>query len=444
MLVNEVLTSVLGILSPYDKVPLWRMSNASMWRIIIAGFLAVLAIAAVQTYWVINSYSLAEKTFDEKVSIALRNVAEEVSQLKQVQLPSQKLITKVSQDYYVVNIQDIIDAADLEYYLQVELEKVALRTDFEYGIYDCASDEMVYGNYVDYQDGSTSKRETVLDRYDEYVYYFGVRFPDRKGYVLNNQWVPLLFTALLICAIMFFLYSIYEILKQRKLSDLQKDFINNMTHEFKTPLSSIKVSSEVLLHDERIASDQRLKTYAGIIQDQTQHLSDQVERVLQIAGTRKGKVTLNQESFDLHDVIRGITDQVRNSTANTQTEIRLQLAANPSEIKADPHHLKNVLQNLLDNSIKYSGEQPVIDIQTSIDNGHVSLLVADKGIGIAKNQISNITNKFYRVSTGNVHDTKGFGLGLHYVQNIVDAHGWTLEIDSQLGHGTGITIKIPA
>ena len=413
-----------------------------MWRIIIAGFLAVLAIAAVQTYWVVNSYSLAEKTFDEKVSIALRNVAEQVSQLKQVQLPSQKLITKVSQDYYVVNIKDAIDATDLEFYLQAELEKVALRTDFEYGIYDCSSDEMVYGNYVDFQDGSTSKRETILDRYDDYVYYFGVRFPDRKGYVLNNQWLPLLFTALLICAILFFLYSIYEILKQRKLSDLQKDFINNMTHEFKTPLSSIKVSSEVLMNDERIADDPRLKTYAGIIQDQTQHLSDQVERVLQIAGVRKGEVALTQDFFDVHDLIRNVTDQVRNSTSNVQTEIRLHLTASPSGIKADQHHLKNVLHNLLDNSIKYSRARPIIDIKTSRSNGHVNLSIADKGIGIAKNQISNITNKFYRVPTGDVHDTKGFGLGLHYVQNIIDAHGWKWDIESDLGKGTSITLKI--
>ncbi len=418
------------------------MTNASMWRIILAGFLAVLAIGTVQTYWVINSYSLAEKTFDEKVSIALRNVAEQVSHLKQVQLPSQKLITKVSQDYYVVNIKDVIDATDLEFYLQAELEKVALPTDFEYGIYDCASDEMVYGNYVHFQDGSTSKRATVLDRYDEYVYYFGVRFPDRKGYVLNNQWVPLLFTALLICAILFFLYSIYEILKQRKLSDLQKDFINNMTHEFKTPLSSIKVSAEVLLSNALVKADPRLKTYAGIIRDQTQHLSDQVERVLQIADVRKGEVALKQEQFDLNDLIHTVVAQVRNSTANAQTEIRLDLKANPSKISADQHHLTNVLHNLLDNSIKYSNERPTIEVRTERNNGSLKVSISDHGIGIAKDKISQITDKFFRVSTGDVHDSKGFGLGLHYVKNIVDAHGWQLDIASELGQGTRVTLKI--
>ncbi|MBX2816478.1 MAG: HAMP domain-containing histidine kinase, partial [Saprospiraceae bacterium] len=323
------------------------MRNQTLWRIIASGLLTVAAIAAVQTYWLVNSFSRAERTFDEKVHIALRHVAEEISQLTQVQLPSQKLITKISQDYYVVNIQDAINAQELEFFLRQELENLSLQTDFEYGIYDCASDEMVYGNYIQYKPGQRVEPNTSLERYDDYVYYFGVRFPDRKGYVLNSHWIPIAFTALLFAAVLFFLYAVKEILKQRKLSDLQKDFINNMTHEFKTPLSSIKISADVLLQHPSIQQDPKLKTYAGIIQSQGEHLSNQVERVLQIADVRRGSITLEKQPVDMHVLINEvIADQIESAT-KSDTVIETDLQAGSSVVLCDRHHMTNILHNLL-------------------------------------------------------------------------------------------------
>ncbi len=421
------------------------MSNTSIWKVVISAALALICICIVQGYWLTHSFDQSEKAFEEKVHIALRNVARQVSELKQVQLPSHDLILPVSQDYYLVNIRDAIDAKNLEFYLRQEFESIGLRTDFEYGIYDCNTDQMVYGNYISHLDEPvimSSSKSLVVPVPNDFVYYFGVRFPDRKGYMLKNQWLPILFTVILFLAVLFFAYATFEILRQKKLSDLQKDFINNMTHEFKTPLSSIRISSEVFLQHQQIQQDQRLIRYARIISDQANRLNDQVERVLQIAGLQHGKIKLHLQPTDLRQVVREMIDQLKSRMEKDGAIIKSFFKGEDFLLQADRHHLSNMLYNLTDNALKYSREPARVTIEASESGEHIKLAIIDQGIGIDRVFLPRLDQQFFRVPTGNVHNTKGFGLGLHYVRQMVRAHGWEMSIESEPGKGTTVILGI--
>jgi len=425
-----------------------EMSNSSISKVILSAALALICICVVQGYWLSNSFDQSQKAFEEKVHITLRNVAKQISELQQVQLPSYDLINQMSQNYYLVNIRDAIDANNLEFYIKKELEHVGLHTDFEYGIYDCDTDQMVYGNYVSSNEWSLTNPPTPssfeIPTQTDYVYYFGIRFPNHKGYMLKNQWLPILFTIILILAALFFAYATFEILRQKNLADLQKDFINNMTHEFNTPLSSIKISSEVFLKDPIVQQDERLRTYAGIINTQATRLSVQVERVLQIADMNSSKIILNQKHLDLHKVVTGIVDQLKSRTEEMGATLSIEANGHNFKVFADGHHLSNVLTNLIDNALKYTKGLAEVTIRI-VENAHtVTLLVLDNGIGIEEKYLSLINQKFFRVPTGNRHNTKGFGLGLHYVKQIVDAHGWIMHIKSTPHIGTQISLEMSA
>ena len=416
------------------------MTNSTVWKIIVSAALALICIILVQAYWLINAYDLTKRAFEEKAHMSLFNVAEQMAQLNQVQLSSMDVVSQIADNYFVVNIRDAIDANSLEYYLKKEFESVSLPVDFEYGIYDCETNQMVYGNYVGLKEGRQMK--SILPTYDEFVYYFGVRFPDRDGYILKNLWIPILFTAILILSIIFFAYATYGILKQRKLSELQKAFINNMTHEFKTPLTSIQISSKVLLDDVVVHSNERLQQYARIIGDQASRLTQQIERVLQIASMQKSDLNLKLDQLDLHETIRHIVSQLESRITEEMVSITLNLTAQDTLIRADQLHLSNVIHGLVDNAIKYSDRMPTIAIRTIQEGRRISLLVADKGIGIAPNDLKQVGQQFYRVPNGDIHDAKGFGLGLHYIKGVVEKHGWDFQISSQLGEGTQVLILI--
>lgn len=418
------------------------MKNSSIYRVVLSAALAIVCILLVQGYWLKNAFDHSERAFQEKVHISLLNVAKQISALQQVQLPTLDLITQIAQDYFIVDIRDAIDANNLQYYLEKEFEAVGLQVDFEYGIYDCDTDQMVYGNYV----GNKTQASTTNDlpTYSDYTYYFGVRFPDRKGYVLKQMWLPLLFTGVLFLSILFFIYATYEIFEQKKLADLQKDFINNMTHEFKTPLSSIRVSAEVFLDEPVIKTHHRLLKYAGIIHQQASRLNDQIERVLQIADLSNASIVLRLEPVDLVQIVRDITNQLKSTFEKENAVVHLHIDGQNFQVSADRLHLINVIHNLVDNAIKYKREHPIIDISLAKEpnTNKILLTIADQGLGIEREYISNLKEKFFRVPTGNVHNTKGFGLGLYYVHQILMAHGWSMDVESEPGYGTKVIIGI--
>ncbi len=269
-------------------------------------------------------------------------------------------------------------------------------------------------------------------------------FPDKEK-MLQEQMSTVLASSviLLLVLVACFVYTIQAILKQKKLSDLKNDFINNMTHEFKTPVSTILLASEALKDPSVIKDEPRVQRLAGIIYDENLRLGEHVERVLNMARMDKGEIRLAMNSVSLHDIIQEVLKHFELSLQNKEQKIQLQLNASNDLVYADAFHLKNIIQNLVDNASKYSKNDSKIFIETELQAEYVKLKVRDQGIGMKKEQIKKIFEPFYRVPTGNLHDVKGFGIGLHYVYSILKAMGGKITVKSELGLGSEFSILIP-
>ena len=274
--------------------------------------------------------------------------------------------------------------------------------------------------------------------------YLYVHFPGRQ-HAFNASFVPILgSSAVLILVITGCFYAaVATILKQKKLSEMKNDFINNMTHEFKTPISTISLACEVLQDDDIRTQPGHLKRYLGIIRDENKRLGSQVEKVLQAAMLDRGNIRLKLTEVDVHEVIEGVLQNIGVQIEQREGTVDLDLAADRTAIQADEVHVTNVIYNLLDNANKYSPGKPHITVKTRSWSGGVAITVSDKGIGISREATGRIFEQFYRVPTGNVHNVKGFGLGLSYVKKIVDLHGGHIRVDSQPGGGSTFEVFLP-
>lgn len=420
------------------------MKQSSIRLIMILGTIAIIGIVIIQIYWIKRAWDTNEKQLDQSLYIALQNVAQAMFKYNNINPPADNPINQLSSNYYVINTNSEIDAPVLEYYLITEFKRLNLNIDFEYAIYDCSNDKMVYGNYINALGESLGKQEArVLPTYNGLVYYFGVYFPGRQNYLVNKMGIWIAFSTILLVAIIFFTYAMFIILKQRRLSELQKDFINNMTHEFKTPISSINISADVILDPDIVKQPERLTNYASLIKKENNRLNEQVEKVLNMARIERKGFSLSMENVDLHEVINTVAHSVSANKINKEVELQLNLQAQNTSVYADKLHLTNILFNLLDNAMKYSKETVIIKICTHIIGNNIELKISDNGIGINKEYQKKVFKKFYRVPTGNIHDVKGFGLGLYYVKYICHIHKWKIYLESTEDVGTIFSIIIP-
>jgi len=420
------------------------MENNIIRRVVILGAITIIGILGIQGYWVMRTWDIQQQEFSQTVKIALLSVAKELETLNgRNSLPIKGLISQESSNTYIVNINDEINAITLEFYLQKELEARAVNADFEYGIFDCESREMVYGRRINYsEDKELNTQTNPLPTNGNFDYYFSVRFPNQKGYLLEDMRLAIFFSIILFLSILFFIYSMFIIMRQKRLSEMQKDFINNMTHEFKTPISTIKISADVFLKNDLIQNDQRLSRYAQIIKDQNQRLNMQVEKVLQLAKIERDGFSLKKEVVNVHELLEEVIASAQVRLGEVSGQLVTKLGATQPNIRADRLHLNNILYNLIDNAIKYSYQNPEVQLATRNEGGQLIVSIKDNGIGINKENQQRVFDKFYRVPTGDVHNVKGFGLGLFYVKNICDAHEWELQLDSEVGKGTEIEMRI--
>jgi len=275
--------------------------------------------------------------------------------------------------------------------------------------------------------------------------YLVVNFPNQQGWLLKKIWFTLTSSAVLVIVIMFiFGFAIFTILKQKKLSEIKNDFINNMTHEFKTPISTVSLACEALQEPEAKHSSSFIDRYINIIADENKRLGQQVEKVLQIATLDKKDFKFKPEPLDMHQIISQAVGNIALAVEKKQGSIEMQLEASNPILFSDKLHLTNIINNLLDNANKYSPHQPQILIKTmQIENG-IILQVKDNGVGISGEEAQRIFDKFYRVPTGNLHDVKGFGLGLTYVKTILEAMGGNISVANSPKKGSTFTIFIPS
>ncbi|HNV29005.1 MAG TPA: HAMP domain-containing sensor histidine kinase [Cyclobacteriaceae bacterium] len=416
------------------------MSRLTLRIVIILAAISIAGITATQIYWVRKAFDLRENQFNRDVTSALTSVASKILEISKTPSPANNPVTQLSTNYFVVLVNGPIDNNLLEFLLLTEFEKRHIKADFEYGVYDCVNQCMKGGNHVSPKKASTLVNFTELPAWKNDGYYFGVQFPMVEANLISQMGIWGFSSIVLLIVIFFFVYTLFVILKQRRLSEIQKDFINNMTHEFKTPLSTIAISTSVLKDPLIVNTPERLLNYATIIENESQRLKQQVERVLQMARLEKEDIGLKKEEQDLHELIQ---EAVANNSLASKATIKLQLEANQTKIMADKLHLVNVIFNLLDNAIKYNNNRPEIQLHTSNTNGSILLKIQDNGIGIRPEDQRKIFHRFYRVPTGNVHDVKGFGLGLSYVKLIIEAHKGKITVSSERGNGSCFSIVLP-
>ena len=439
------------------------MSRRVIGTVILLASLSVLGVLLTQLLWLDTAFqvqrqqleiqrrqhSQLEKQFNDRVVIALTNVTERILSINKDPSDLFDAVKQVRPNYFAVTINDTLHPYLLESLLRREFERRNINEDFEYGIYDCFTDSIVYGSYVSLTDSVDPGEvpHSELLKLDKDGHYFGVFFPGREGggwdpeRTSASTWIfPAIVTSIVF---LFFAYSVWVILRQKRLSEIKNDFIGNMTHELKTPISTIALSSEVLSDPDIVQEPERLRSYARIIREENERLRAQVERVLQLATLDRENLHLKREEVDLHTVVHEVAGAMKLTLKERKGSLTLELQATRSVVRGDRMHLGNVVRNLLDNAIKYCTDVPVIVVRTRDRNGSFLLEVRDNGIGIRKEDLRHVFERFYRVPTGNVHNVKGFGLGLHYVKQIAEAHQGHVDATSTPGRGSTFRLELP-
>jgi len=465
------------------------MNKKMIWAIIILMSIALVGIAVTQFIWIKAQVDLDEKNFDDRVFMALNNVKAQLksdtdtkdfverwikskkslfgqnesvlnqylgaSKRSMRSLALESALQQISPEYLL----ESIDRDKLDNYIRSELEDQGIKIKYDYGVFSNATNEFIIRNGVfavplEESGGlSETKFKKGLENSPYKVKLFleegspgslKVFFPGKRSFlwskVLPSMMTSLLFTSLVLFC---FAYTIFVILRQKKVSEMKTDFINNMTHEFKTPIATISLATDSITNDSVISHEEKVKRFAGIIKQENTRMLDQVEKVLQMARIDKKDFQLNITEVNINDVVYKASEHARLKVAQRQGSITTSLKAQKPVILADQTHISNIVYNLLDNAEKYSSDKPEILISTRNVHNGVELSVQDNGIGMSKDSMKHIFDKFYRVHTGNRHDVKGFGLGLSYVKALVDAHNGTIKVESELDKGSTFTLYFP-
>ena len=448
------------------------MSNKNLRTVIFLGIASILSILTIQFFWIKKNIefqqtnfeiqnkqdSLSQVQFSDQVTIALKRVADEIQRINQEPGDLYGNVKQLTSNYFTVELQDTLHPYLLELLLKHEFYDHNITEDFQYGIYDCFSDSIVYGDYIRFEGDSAFTNLEINDDYkldpklqlklNSDLHYFSIVFPKVENVSiaeLPNDVTPWYYLfGIILFVLIFFGFSISVIFKQKKLSEIRNDFINNMTHELKTPIATIGISSETLMNLNPENSSDKILRYASIIYKENKRLESQVERVLNVANLDKNEIKLNLSTLNIHEIIEEAKENFEfNQLEELGGEIQLKFSASNAVLNADIVHITNIINNLIDNAIKYCDKTPKIVITTTNQKNKIIISIQDNGKGIARDNLKYIFDKFYRVPTGNLHDIKGFGLGLFYVKTIIEELKGTIQVKSILGKGSEFIITLP-
>ena len=343
-------------------------------------------------------------------------------------------------------IEERLDIELLSAMINKEFMERGVELDYEFAVRKSPENEFVFRS-----DGF--KKVTKSEVYQKALYpndltskinFLTLYFPNEQNYFIRSLGFMGASSAVLtLFLILIFSTTLYIIFRQKKLSEIKTDFVNNMTHELKTPISTISLASQMLKDDSIAIQEKNVDQITKVIDDESKRLGYQVEKVLQMAIFDRGRIKLKIKDVDVHRIIRNVVSNFTMQIENKNGTIELSLEADPSTIGVDEIHFTNIISNLLDNAIKYCDTIPEIIVRTYISGKELIVSVEDNGIGIRKEEQKRVFERFYRVPTGNIHNVKGFGLGLSYVKKLVEDHGGTIVVDSQPQKGTRFSISIP-
>jgi two-component system phosphate regulon sensor histidine kinase PhoR len=346
------------------------------------------------------------------------------------------------------DVQVKVDTTSLDSLLRSEFHNKGIFTSYKFGIIQPGVVNLPVhpGQSESVAQLVSSHYQTSLSPHNVYVEpkFLSVFFPNEKNYVLRQMWIMLLLSGFLMCVLIYsFYYTVSTIVQQKKLSDIKNDFINNMTHELKTPIATISLACEVLNDASVEKSQDKVNNYVRVINEENKRLGTLVENVLQTAILEKGELKLKFSEVDVHQLLNKAVGNIRLQVEKQQGTLTTDFAASDPVLALDPVHFTNVIYNLIDNALKYAREIPKIQVSTYNTREGICVAVKDNGIGISAENQKRIFEKLYRVPTGNIHKVKGFGLGLSYVKAIVEKHGGTIEVESVPGEGSEFRLLLP-
>jgi two-component system phosphate regulon sensor histidine kinase PhoR len=419
------------------------MKGKTLKYIIILATVSISGVLLIQFLFLRSSYNFSEKQFRESAAVALKEVAWQLmlETGHEFEYDSIAPVEIISNNTFIVNVDEVFDSESLKSNLINELKKHEIRADFEFAIFNPVTEKMEEGTFV------SAKTEELPSTFtfptnENYINYFAIHFPNRSSFFYSQLSIWYFFTGLLLLVVIFFGYTLSVIIRQRQLSEIQKNFINNLTHELKTPISSIALSANVISDKKILETPKRLFEYAKIIRDQNERMANNVEKVLNLASLEKNKIRLKPEAVHLKSFLEENTKHFRQSDFGQKSEIETCLNCKDEVICADKFHFSNLIQNILENAVKYCEKSPKIIVELRKHKKQTEIRFKDNGIGISKEHRKKIFKKFYRVPTGNVHNVKGFGLGLDYVLKIVKAHGWKIKVEENHPNGSIFTLLI--
>lgn len=403
--------------------------------------LIITIILVFQLVWLNKIYHFEQKEFDHAVVKAIRGVYEDMDIKTYNFYTLNKLIENPSPNLYLAQITLPINRDSLMNYLQYELEDFGIFTNCHIGIYSSDSAKYIY----------TGLLASPIKKYKNNFHqpeisrsfnYLSLYFPNRHQYILAQMNIWIISSIILLIVLILFAGSLYYFYRQKFLNESQRDFLHSFTHEFKTPVSVLRLAADVLKNPEISKKPEKLSTYAGIVEHQSAYLQTQIENLLRFANTESHKPHLVKEKINLHQLIEEAIVNLTPLINEKKASVKFQPVPPDPFLIADKDYLVIAIMNLIDNAIKYS-KNPAILITTKSNDQFVSFSVQDNGVGIGPKEIKKIFKKFFRVKNGEVYSSKGFGIGLTFVQKIVKAHHGKIKVASVPESGTNFTIELP-
>lgn len=408
------------------------MKHSRLRSIVVFGSVVIIALIAIQVFWFTKAFDITERQFNHSVNVSLNAVALEVALDSGVPIEVKNLST----NFFFVPLNANIDFDELDQLIKQEFASRNLNVPYELGVYANHLDTLVYGNYI--KATSTPSNENVSAQKGAHSEAnFAIYFPNKFGYLTGQLQIWIYSTITLLFMTAFFVFAILSLLREKRYADIKNDFISNMTHELKTPLTNIRIAQEVM---SKTANTH--KPYLDIIAKANSNLEEKIDHVLQSA-IHDFKSQSRNDLIDLHEIIKECTDSFQLRVEQRQGSIILDLRADKALVRGDRVYVLQAISNLIDNAEKYSEDKPQIRIVTkSIDN-KIFFRVIDQGSGISGKFHQKIFDKFFRIPNQNSFRVGGFGLGLSFVKDVIKGHGGNIELRSEPNVGTEIEISLP-
>jgi two-component system, OmpR family, phosphate regulon sensor histidine kinase PhoR len=413
--------------------------------IVVLISLSVIGIIFIQMSWINNAISLRQKQHEQDISHAISEIKEGAYNEFLKRTGDIGYLNQETKMYHLQNFtSQILSQEEISDIIKASLERNNIKEPFEFSITNIFRTPIMESRGFQSDYYNETRDITLTPNEANFLETLHLYIKEDRNYILRKMgWIigaSVLFTTIIISA---FALTVRTLFTQKKLSEIKSDFINNMTHELKTPLATISLAIDALTNEKVIHDTDKIKYYSSMIKDENRRMNKQVEKILQAARIEKQDIKLNLQKLYAHDIIYKVADNLALQIQERSGTLTLKLDAPNQVIEADEVHFSNIIFNLLDNAIKYSKDQPVIEVETQKAGDMLAIKVRDNGIGMNKETQARVFEKFYRAHTGNLHNVKGFGLGLSYVKAMVEAHGGRARVESTLGKGSTFTVFFP-